>query len=334
MARADLLIKLIKAGIINDKELFKKVTESIIAEERIKKHTILANELEKELHNHSSMPPNKPLYIPPNGNSSNFSIENFIQQITPVRNISDLVLSQTTYKFISDFVQEHHRGEVLRSYNLEPRNKILLVGDPGNGKTSLAEAIANSLYLPFYTIRYDGIIGSFLGETANRLRKLIEYIKTQNCVLFFDEFDSIGKERGDIHETGEIKRVVSSLLMQLDSLPSYVIVIAATNHPELLDKAVWRRFQIRVELTNPGSSMIVEWLNKFENKSGLTLPISKTSLAKQLSGMNFSEIEEFGLNVQRKYILSLPETDIAGITLSCLKELSLKYRRKPPIKKK
>lgn len=334
MARADLLIKLIKAGVINDKELFKKVTESIIAEERIKKHTILANELEKELQNHSSMPPNKPLYIPPNGNSSNFSIENFIQQITPVRNISDLVLSQTTYKFISDFVQEHHRGEVLRSYNLEPRNKILLVGAPGNGKTSLAEAIANSLYLPFYTIRYDGIIGSFLGETANRLRKLIEYIKTQNCVLFFDEFDSIGKERGDIHETGEIKRVVSSLLMQLDSLPSYVIVIAATNHPELLDKAVWRRFQIRVELTNPGPSMIVEWLNKFENKSGLTLPTSKTSLAKQLSGMNFSEIEEFGLNVQRKYILSLPETDIAGITSSCLKELSLKYRRKPPIKKK
>lgn len=334
MARADLLIKLIKAGVTGDKDLFKKVSESIIAEERIKNHTILADELEKELHNNILTQTNKTLFTPTNGNTNNFSIENFIMQFSPVKNVNDMVLSQTTYKIISEFVQEHHRGDILRSYNLEPRNKILLVGAPGNGKTSLAEAIANSLYIPFYTIRYDGIIGSFLGETANRLKKLIEYIKTQNCVLFFDEFDSIGKERGDIHETGEIKRVVSSLLMQLDSLPNYVIVIAATNHPELLDKAVWRRFQIRIELPNPSQKMIVEWLNKFENKNSISFPISKNLLAKQLTGMNFSEIEEFGLNVQRKNILSLPDSDIKGITSSCLKELSSKYKLKLITKKK
>jgi len=334
MARADLLIKLIKAGTTNDKELFKKVAESIIAEERIKKHSILADELEKELHNNAPVLANKTIFNPVNGNSSNLSIENFVQNYSPVRNINDLVLSQPTQKILQEFVQEHHRGDILRSYNLEPRNRLLLVGAPGNGKTSLAEAIATSLIVPFYTIRYDGIIGSFLGETANRLRKLIDFIKTQHCVLFFDEFDSIGKERGDIHETGEIKRVVSSLLMQLDSLPSYVIVIAATNHPELLDKAVWRRFQIRLELPNPSSSMVVEWLSKFENKCGINFPVSKSILAKQLAGLNFSEIEEFGLNVFRKHVLSLPDSDMKGITSSCLKELALKYKLKALTKKK
>ena len=93
-------------------------------------------------------------------------------------------------------------------------------------------------------MRYDVLIGSYLGETNTRLRKLFDYVKTQPSVLFFDEFDAIGKERGDTHETGEIKRVVSFLLMQLDQLPSYVIVVAATNHAELLDRAVWRRFQL------------------------------------------------------------------------------------------
>ena len=95
------------------------------------------------------------------------------------------------------------------------------------------------------------MISSYLGETASRLKRIADYAKTTPCVLFFDEFDAIGKERGDIHETGEIKRVVSTLLMQIDELPSYTLVAAATNHPELLDRAAWRRFQVRVQLKLP-----------------------------------------------------------------------------------
>src|SRR3712207_6872521 len=95
------------------------------------------------------------------------------------------------------------------------------------------------------------MIGSYLGETAGRLKRVFEYARTTPCVLFFDEFDTIGKERGDVHETGEIKRVVSSLLLQIDALPSYVTVVVASNHPELLDRAVWRRFQLRLYLPPP-----------------------------------------------------------------------------------
>ncbi|MGV2196779.1 AAA family ATPase [Agrobacterium vitis] len=143
-------------------------------------------------------------------------------------------------------IEEHMRADVLRTHGYEPRHRVLLSGPPGNGKTSFAEAIAEGLGLPFFVVRYDALIGSYLGETNARLRKFFDYVRTRPSVLFFDEFDSIGKERGDTHETGEIKRVVSFLLMQLDQLPSYVLVIAATNHAELLDRAVWRRFQMRL----------------------------------------------------------------------------------------
>jgi len=117
--------------------------------------------------------------------------------------------------------------------------------------------------IPLYMVRYDALIGSYLGETAMRLRQLFDFVSTRKCILFFDEFDTIGKERGDSHELGEIKRVVSSLLMMTDSLPSYTIVIGASNHAELLDKAVWRRFQIRIELPMPDKSSIKQWLELF-----------------------------------------------------------------------
>ena len=151
----------------------------------------------------------------------------------------------------TQLIEEQQRASLLRSHSFEPRHRVLLVGPPGNGKTSLAEAIAESLAVPLFIVRYEAMIGSFLGETAGRLKRVFDYARTTPCVLFFDEFDAVGKERGDTHETGEIKRVVTSLLMQIDELPSYVVVIAATNHAELLDRAVWRRFELRLSLPAP-----------------------------------------------------------------------------------
>ena len=147
--------------------------------------------------------------------------------------------------------------------------------------------------VPFIVVRYDGLIASYLGETASRLRKLFDYVHTRPCVLFFDEFDTIGKERGDLHETGEIKRVVSSLLLQIDDLPSYVAVITATNHPELLDRAVWRRFQLRFELPPPQVQQAEEYFEKAVSRLTFPLGVSATTLAEKLEGANFSELEDF-----------------------------------------
>ena len=119
-----------------------------------------------------------------------------------------------------ELVEEHRRSELLAAYNLQPRHRVLLTGPPGNGKTSFAEAIATELAVPLVSVRYESVIASYLGETAVRLSRLFDQVRTRRCVLFFDEFDVVGKERGDFHETGEIKRVVSSLLLQIDTLPS------------------------------------------------------------------------------------------------------------------
>lgn len=320
MARADLLIKLVESGMIQDKTLFKRVVQSIIAEEGSKQHHVVANRLREILdRSERSQISNQTKGL------LNDKLENFLYRSYPKKSFNDIFLSSENRKIIEDLLSEHYRSDLLRSYNLEPRNRILLSGPPGNGKTSLAEVIAQCLMIPFYTVRYDGIIGSYLGETASRLNATFDFIKTQECVLFFDEFDSIGKERGDIHETGEIKRVVSSLLMQIDKLPSYVVVIAATNHPELLDRAVWRRFQVRLELANPDKQLISKWLRHFESKVQYKLQIPITKLAAELVGMNFAEIEEFILDVQRKYILSLPDVDTKQILDESLKAIKTKF---------
>ena len=217
-------------------------------------------------------------------------------------------------------VEEFRRADLLRAHNLEPRHRVLLTGPPGNGKTSLAEALATELAVPLFAVRYESVIASYLGETAVRLSRLFDEVRTRRCLLFFDEFDVVGKERGDIHETGEIKRVVSSLLLQIDDLPSHVVVVTATNHPELLDRAVWRRFQLRLNLPVPTLSLAEEWFCRFEKRLGENLGYKPATLAKRLKGLSFSELEQFALDVQRQYVLTLPDSDIRAIVAERLKQ--------------
>lgn len=325
MARSDLIVKLVKAGGEGNKEYFKKIVESIIAEEKSKQHFILANQLEQELTslNKSSSLTLSNLFV-----SHPDNLENFILTINPRKSFEDLILDSALQKQLEEFINEQFRKELLHAYNLEPRHKILLVGPPGNGKTSVAEAIAQTLMIPLFIVKYETMIGSYLGETANHLKKIFDFVRTNQCVLFFDEFDAIAKERGDNQESGEIKRVVNSLLLQIDRLPSFVTVIAATNHPDLLDLAIWRRFQIQLELKKPTQQKILLWIKKFEENFDQKLPISHAVLSKNLNGLSFSEIQDFGLDIQRKYVLSLPSNNLESIINDCLTELKRKYKVK------
>ena len=314
MARADLLTDLVRFGMAGDNVKFRKVVEAIIAEERAKKHTVLANKLEELLR---SAPSDKRIS---NGNAVlDQRVTNLIHEIMPERTFDDLILPKEIREISEEVVQEHHRVDLLRSYNLEPRNRVLLIGPPGNGKTTLAEAFAHALMVPLLIVRYEGVVGTYLGETAVRLHRLLEYARARKCVLFFDEFETLGKERGDRHETGEIKRVVSSLLMQIDSLPSHVVVIGATNHAELLDRAVWRRFQVRMTLPEPTRARLAEWFAKFESRIKVQLGYAPETLAKKLYGVNFAEAEEFGASIFRHYVLEQPASDMKKIIGRTLK---------------
>ncbi len=318
MARADLLTKLVSFGVSGDKARFRKVAETIIAEERAKQHTVLADKLTKILRQAKPEPTSMN-----NGNIASVSthrIDNLLHDVSPQKRLEDLILPEDVEQICREVVKEHHRADLLRSYSLEPRNRLLFIGPPGNGKTSLAEGLAESLMVPLYIVRYEGVVGTYLGETAVRLKRLIEHACTRKCVLFFDEFETLGKERGDIHETGEIKRVVSSLLMQIDTLPSHVVVIGATNHPELLDRAVWRRFQVRMVLPEPTRVRIEEWFERFQRRLNIELGYTSGTLAKKLYGFNFAEIEEFGTTVFRQYVLEQPNAKMKEIISRTIKQ--------------
>lgn len=325
MARSDLLISLVKFGIKNDKVKFRKIVESVIAEERAKQHNVLAEKLEELLTLSNIASPGT------NGVSMiDQRIGNFVHEVIPQKKMDELILPSEVHQICREVVKEHHRSDLLRSYNLEPRNRILLIGPPGNGKTSLAETLAEALMVPLLVVRYEGVVGTYLGETANRLRRLIEYSCTRKCVLFFDEFETLGKERGDTHETGEIKRVVSSLLMQIDSLPSHVVVIGATNHPELLDRAVWRRFQIRMQLPEPTRGRLAEWFDKFERRIKTPLGLKPETLAKKLYGMNYAEAEEFGTTIYRQFVLEQPDADMKSIVNRTIKNWNVRTVKVEP----
>jgi len=319
MARADLLLELVRAGARGEQTLFRKALEALIAEERAKQHHILADRLAAHLHHNETT---NSVSAPTRRNGS---IAELFYEIAPSRQLKDLIFPEVVTTACRELIEEQNRADLLRAHNLEPRHRVLLAGPPGNGKTSLAEALATELAVPLLVVRYEAVIASYLGETAVRLARLFDQVRTRHCVLFFDEFDVVGKERGDIHETGEIKRVVSSLLLQVDALPSYVIVVTATNHPELLDRAVWRRFQLRLHLPLPTPATAEEWFRRFQEKLGVKLGVSLKTLSKRLRGLSFSELEQFSLDVQRRYVLGLPNADIRRIVNERLEQWEARF---------
>ena len=312
MARSDLILNLIRSKVSGDEKLFKQSVEAMIAEEKSKQHHVLANQLSEALKT------NAPVKEILNNIVSSQSTDLLLETV-PQKRFEDLILSDAIVATCEEIVEEQFKTDLLRSYNLEPRHKLLLAGPPGNGKTSLAEALAESLGVPMLSVRYENIVTSFLGETNQKLSKLFDYVRTRRCVLFFDEFETISKERSDAHETGEIKRVVSSLLLQIDKLPSHVVTVVATNHPELLDRAVWRRFEVKLEMDNPSKSQITTWLTNFEKRCGIEFKRHKPIIAQRFEGKSFAEVEIFALSVLRKFVIRKPELSFDQVIINNLK---------------
>jgi SpoVK/Ycf46/Vps4 family AAA+-type ATPase len=313
MARSDLLVSLVKAGTTGDKRSFRSATEAIIAEERAKHHNVLADTLTKLIQTNGSGAAYGPIAMASVQNDPSVRGRDFVAEIVPRRRLDDLILPAVVRRTVDELIEEQQRADLLRAHGLEPRHRVLLVGPPGNGKTTLAEAIAESAGVPFFVVRYESMIGSYLGETATRLKRVFDYARTTPCVLFFDEFDAIGKERGDIHETGEIKRVVTSLLMQVDDLPSYTIIAAATNHPELLDRASWRRFQLRLPLPLPDSRALTRYIQTFSERLPEPLGHTPAAIAQRLGRISYAEAEQFCLDVQRRSVLAIGQKPVKAI---------------------
>lgn len=207
----------------------------------------------------------------------------------PKTNLSDMVLGKTLEKRLYRVIREHKAVRPIRSRGLSPRRKLLLVGKPGTGKTLTASALAGELGLPLFVVRLDGLITKFMGETSAKLRLVFEALKQSRGVYLFDEFDSIGSERGLANDVGEIRRVVNSFLQMVEHDHSDSLIIAATNHIGLLDRALFRRFDDIIEFDLPDEEQIKVLLRS--KLSGFkVLKIRWAAAAKSSLGLSYADI--------------------------------------------
>lgn len=219
----------------------------------------------------------------------------------------ELVFSPYVDAKVQEFLATVRSFDALQSEGLSIRNRLLIHGPPGSGKTSIARVVAAELNLPLVVSRSDSLVSSLLGQTSRNLREIFEYASRSPCVLFLDEFDALAKDRADSREIGELQRVVIALLQNIDALSPSTILIAATNHAQLLDKAIWRRFDHQLKLENPEYEQRVRiW----ENRLGRFAPNpgSLATFAHASAGLSAATIEMAAHDMARAAILSGSDT--------------------------
>ena len=229
----------------------------------------------------------------------------------PLLDLDLFILSESVEKEITDFIKCYENRDKLLEMGLNDINTLLLYGPPGCGKTTLAQYISMKTGLPLVTARLDGLISSLLGSTAKNIRKIFDYASKRDCILFLDEFDVIAKVRDDKNETGELKRVVNSLIQNIDMFSPNSIIIAATNHHELLDPAIWRRFSKVLTLTQPNQNEIeIITIKSLMNFHNTIIDSDKRlhQLSKAMLGMSHSDIRTIISNSMKNVIINDKDT--------------------------
>ena len=260
VATAEQIKMLITSHGEDDNQRFYATALQIAAKEARLGHNKLANEL-KNLIEKYQFKNNK------NQSQDLFSkysnpqdLDGLIDFSMPHIKMSNLVLHDETKSRIELIIHEQRQKSKLNKFGLHPRNKILFVGAPGTGKTLTANILASELKMPLYKVVLESLISKYMGDTANKLKSIFEFMNSNIGVYLFDEFDAIGSQRNLANDVGEIRRILNSFLILLEQSTSNSIIIAATNHPELLDAALNRRFDDIIKFNKPKESEIKEFL--------------------------------------------------------------------------
>lgn len=229
--------------------------------------------------------------------------------VYPSENNIEVILSKGNLENLNSFIMSYQNADKLNALGIAVSNTLLLYGPPGCGKTQCAYLIAKELNLPLVIARLDSLISSYLGTTAKNIRALFEFAQKMPCVLFLDEFDAIAKARDDSNELGELKRVVNSLLQNVDAMSNDSLLVAATNHDALLDSAVWRRFEYKMRIEMPDYDGILQMIDLFTHKASNLSNKEKAELATAFVGLSGASIEEILVKAMRNAV-------ICGSTLS------------------
>ncbi|MFQ5455252.1 MAG: AAA family ATPase [Nitrospirota bacterium] len=290
---SDLIKQLFHSFINKDNDSFLKAANEIIKNEERKKHRILVKELKEIL--------NKNIGIYSYGYQKRLKeaipIPRDIEKGFPLLEIKefhldwlDVILANEVVLALKKVIQEFDKSEILATYGIKPKQKLLFCGPPGTGKTLTAQLMSSLLGYPMAYIRFDAIISSYLGETATNLRKIFDFFEQGRWVVLFDEFDVIGKHRDDHYEHGEIKRVVNNFLQMLDNFMGDSLIIAATNHQHLLDPALWRRFDETLYFDIPDEKRRILIFEKYLRVITKDSSFDIKQLSKQTDGMTPAEI--------------------------------------------
>jgi len=321
--RSELLKEIFEAFAQGNKNRFLDLAYEVIQDEERKHHHLLARDLKdilktisngRNLSNHLPQARYKDAIPIPRDTEKGFpllEVKEFFLDWT------DIILDQKLEAALTQVVDEIRHADILATYGLPPKQKILLCGPPGTGKTFSAQIISAVLGYRLIHIRFDSIISSFLGETAANLRKIFDFINYGQWIVLFDEFDIIGKHRDDHHEHGEIKRVVNNFMQMLDDYTGESLLIATTNHHHLLDPGLWRRFDEILFFNLPDANQRCELLKKYLRVLDRTNDISLETLAAKTQDFSAADIARVCREALKKTILEdkkkvgLPQLDWA-----------------------
>ena len=317
MAKADQIKNLIKLHFEGQNERFITIALQIAAHEAKLGHSKLANDIKRIIDNSKS---HKPKLKPLNGD-----LQSLILEIEHIERFSDLIVSNNISERIQRIITEYVRVNVLRKHNLSNRRKLLLTGPPGTGKTMTASVISNELNLPLNIILMDKMVTKFMGETSAKLRQVFEVISERKGVYLFDEFDAIGTHRGKDNDVGEMRRVLNSFLQFIEQDNSESLIIAATNNLNLLDQALFRRFDDVLHYQLPTDKEILLILkNKLGQYNG---NLKLETIVKTCQGLSHSEIVIACLDTIKSCILNNKQKITKAMLLKSIEEKKQAYQQ-------
>lgn len=290
MASADQLKALLKSHIEGDDGHFYAVAMQLAAHEAKRGHGKLAEELRAMIDKAKAYPDQAAISkraVPIN--QPRGELVGLLDVFYPKSRLNEMILDKSTDERLQRLIKEQRNFSKIQAHGLTPRRKLLLVGPPGTGKTLTASVLAGELGIPLFVVRLDALITKFMGETAAKLRQVFDALGSVRGVYFFDEFDAIGSQRAFIHDVGEIRRVLNSFLQMLEQDQSNSVIIAATNHPQALDYALFRRFDDVIEYGLPNKPQIIEIL-KSKLSGFKTTRLAWNSLTAKAEGLSHAEL--------------------------------------------